>query len=332
MQRMRSRLHKRPFSRKHVPQTTPEDEVPMLPESEVETIVQRLEERNANRVSVPTEVKSQFLRMCLNVCRLRVSDSNVDCGCGEGKLASDSPCILRDDVINMRNRVRVEVELRSRSRRIRDAIKAYCGFRCQSEVLLNVLNRAVDLIDSTGHAKARQRRKSRTTTSSSNEALNITSESSDQAAACPLKTQTDTDDEEWFYYKDFAFYSLKEESPYPWMRNPVLYSMLVTLSFYVMSPILWCSILHDENICPATEDGVHNNWMSALYFASVTISTVGYGDITILSGEEHVENWRVFIAIIFMILSLVVSVVGLQAGLDTQFNPFRRRIDLFLKR
>ena len=74
--------------------------------------------------------------------------------------------------------------------------------------------------------------------------------------------------------------------------------------------------------------------MSALYFASVTISTVSYGDITILSGEQHVdvENWRVFIAIIFMILSLVVSVVGLQAGLDTQFNPFRRRIDLFLKR
>lgn len=325
---MRTKLHiKRPFSRKAVPTTTPEDEVPVLPESDVERIVQRLEKRNANRVSVPPDVKAVFLRMCLNVCRLRVTDSNVDCGCGEVKVTSDSPCILRDDVINMRNRVRLEVELRSRSRRIIDAIKSSCGFRCHSEVLLNVLNRAVDLIDSSGHVKARERR--RTSLGGNSIDQNTNSGSSDLAPVCPMKKQADPNEEEWFYYKDFAFYSLKVESEYPWMRNPLLYSICVTLSFYIFSPILWCSILHDENICSAS-DGIHG-WGSALYFASVTMSTVGYGDITVL-GDEYVENWRLFIGIMFMVVSIVVSVVGLQAGLDSQFHPFRRRIDVFVKR
>jgi hypothetical protein len=333
MHRVRSRL-KRPFtfSRRDVPETTHEYEVPPLPESEVETVVQRLEERNANRVNVPPEVKALFLKMCLNVCRLRVTDSNIDCGCGEVKVTSDSPCILREDVINMRNRVRLVVELRSRSKRFRDTIKTYLGFRCHSEVLLNVLNRAVDLIDSTGHEKARKRRISRSTVlgGSSIEQSNDSPENG--SAACPLNKTTDPDDEEWFYYKDFAFYSLKEESNYPWMRNPFLFSILVTLSFYIMSPVLWCAILQDENICPASEDGSHNDYSSSLYFASVTMSTVGYGDITVLVGEDSVENWRIFIGIVFMIISLVVSVVGLHAGLDTQFNPFRRRIDDFLRR
>ena len=311
-----------PFSRRHIPESTPEDEVPVIPDSEVERIVQRLETRNANRVAVPAEVKAAFLRMCLNVCRLRNTDSDVDCGCGEIKVTSDSPCIMRDDVINMRNRARLEVELRSRSRRIIDAIKTFCGFRCHSEVLLHVLNRAVDLIDSSGHKKARERRRS---SYNSTEASN----SEIDGRVCTRKS---LDDEEWFYYKDFAFYSLKVESEYPWIRSSVLYSILVTFSFYLMSPILWCEILRDGNICPTSDDGLHNDWLSPLYFASVTMSTVGYGDLTVLGSDEYVESWRLFIAIIFMIFSLLVSVVGLQAGLDTQFNPFRRRIDIFLNR
>ena len=310
-----------PFSRRDIPETTPENEVPVVPDSEVERIVQRLEERHANRVSIPPEVKAVFLRMCLNVCRLRNTDSDVDCGCGEVTITTDSPCISRDDVINMRNKVRLEVELRSRSRRIIDTIKTFCGFMCHSKVLLNVLNRAVDTIDSSGHKKARERRRSHVSTDTSN--------SENEGRVCTRKS---LDDEEWFYYKDFAFYSLKVESEYPWIRSHVLYSILVTFSFYLMSPILWCEILRDDNVCPASDDGLHNDWLSPLYFASVTMSTVGYGDLTVLGDEDYVENWRLLIAIIFMIFSLLVSVVGLQAGLDSQFNPFRRRIDIFLNR
>lgn len=68
------------------------------------------------------------------------------------------------------------------------------------------------------------------------------------------------------------------------------------------------------------------------------MSTVGYGDVTVLVSYEgdfdspYPEKWRIFIATIYMILSLIVSVVGFQAGLDSQFNPFRRRVDLTLTR
>ena len=70
------------------------------------------------------------------------------------------------------------------------------------------------------------------------------------------------------------------------------------------------------------------------------MSTVGYGDVTVLvnydgdldSTAPYPQKWRIFIATIYMILSLIVSVVGFQAGLDSHFSPFRRRVDLTLTR
>jgi hypothetical protein len=311
---------------------------PTPPESEVERIVQRLELRNANRVPVPAEVKSRFLRMCLNVCKLRATDSNIDCGCGEVKVSSESPCILRQDVINMRNKVRLEVEGRSRVRRISDGFNTYFGFRCHCKVLLNVLNRAVDLIDQSGHAKARHRRRSSIDSTTQRAVDTDLNDVGADGAACPMKSPSDTtaslDEEEWFYYKDFAFYSLKVDSKYPWMRNAGVFSILTTLLFYIFSPILWCHILQDENICPSSESGRYNGWLTSLYFASATMSTVGYGDVTVLVGDDsdNTENWRIFIAVLFMILSLIASVIGLQAGLDSHFHPFRRRLDVFVTR
>ena len=61
------------------------------------------------------------------------------------------------------------------------------------------------------------------------------------------------------------------------------------------------------------------------------MSLVGYGDVTIFKGgtSSSPQTWRILVAILFMILSLVVSVVGFQAGLDSSFYPFRRRLDVF---
>ncbi len=118
-----------------------------------------------------------------------------------------------------------------------------------------------------------------------------------------------------------------------------VFSILVTFTYYLLTPILWCSILRDEAICPGDEDGDSPNsvhgWLTSLYFASTTSSTVGYGDVSIFSGGEELtepESWRIFIAILFMILSLVVSIVGFQAGLDSNFELFRRKLDLFANR
>ena len=43
-------------------------------------------------------------------------------------------CILRRDVIDLRNSTRVELENRTRLTQIRDGIKNYFGFRCHSKV------------------------------------------------------------------------------------------------------------------------------------------------------------------------------------------------------
>ena len=59
---------------------------------------------------------------------------------------------------------------------------------------------------------------------------------------------------------------------------------------------------------------------------------MGYGDVTVLKGDGDVEGWRVLIATIFMVMSLIVSVVALQFGLDSKFSPFRRRFDQFCGR
>ena len=59
---------------------------------------------------------------------------------------------------------------------------------------------------------------------------------------------------------------------------------------------------------------------------------MGYGDVTVLKGDGDVEGWRVLIATIFMVMSLIVSVVALQFGLDSKFSPFRRRSDQFCGR
>ena len=51
MQQMREsmmRFTRIPFSDRFIPQTTPEYEAPVIPESRVERVVQRLEERNNN--------------------------------------------------------------------------------------------------------------------------------------------------------------------------------------------------------------------------------------------------------------------------------------------
>ena len=243
-----------------------------------------------------------------------------------------SPCILRADIIQIRNTIRFEVDSRTKVQRVKDGIKSRLGFKCHFKLLLNVLNRAVDLIDESSTAKHKVlEQKQQQQMMNGN--VNATGQ---EATAATAATAAAEQDEEWFYYKDFAFYHLKLESKYPWIRNSIIFATMITFAFYICTPILWCVILQDPNICPSG-NGYHG-WLSSLFFASATMATVGYGDVTVFVGNEDVmdtpepEGWRVFIAILFMIVSLIVSVIGFQAGLDSQFNLFRRRLDVFGKR
>jgi len=304
---------------------------------------------------------------------------------------TSSPCILREDIIQLRNTVRLAYESRTKFQQFQKSARSIFGFRDVDKVLLNVLNRAVDSIDASGHVEAKKRRaltRMASTlgrsdslrkqsgvmrTSPSNENLennpsgmllrtnssrlegggggggilddsyrSFGSQQQEDDVNDNKKSAGNTKDDEkleWFYYKDFAFYNLKVESKYPWVRNAGLFSLLVTVTFLLFTPVLWCVVLRDENICPSHQSS-YNGWLSSLYFASVTMSTVGYGDVTVLvnydgdldSTAPYPQKWRIFIATIYMILSLIVSVVGFQAGLDSHFSPFRRRVDLTLTR
>lgn len=193
------------------------------------------------------------------------------------------------------------------------------GFRDVDKVLLNVLNRAVDSIDESGHVEAKKRRMTlgrklssfgdngggggggtmmpMTTLRPRQSHESLGSNSTYNPSGMMLRTSSsrrldvggdvvgggalddsahrsfgsqfhddddDNDDEnakgnnnnnntmndeeklEWFYYKDFAFYSLKVESKYPWVRNAGLFSLFVTMMFLLFTPILWCVVLRDE--------------------------------------------------------------------------------------
>lgn len=85
------------------------------------------------------------------------------------------------------------------------------------------------------------------------------------------------DDEDEFYFRDFNFYSLKIKSRFSFLRVPQLAVFFWMLIYYFGSGILFCSIMKNENVCPKDTTYAFGGWMTSVYFASVTMSTVGYG-------------------------------------------------------
>jgi hypothetical protein len=85
--------------------------------------------------------------------------------------------------------------------------------------------------------------------------------------------------DDFFYYQDFNYYNTYLVSRWPWMRNSVFVSCFTMFFFYLFTPIWFCHIVPDEQVCPSDPDGnrPYYGWLTALYFASTTMSTVGYG-------------------------------------------------------
>jgi hypothetical protein len=74
--------------------------------------------------------------------------------------------------------------------------------------------------------------------------------------------------------------------------------------FYLCSAVFFCAIIQDENVCPSG-DHSYDGWLTSVYFASVTMSTVGYGDVSLARGEA--ATWRVFIGALYMLVALLVG-------------------------
>jgi hypothetical protein len=80
----------------------------------------------------------------------------------------------------------------------------------------------------------------------------------------------------YFYYQDFSFYYTRIISWWPWLRSPFAKYLLSVLAYYFFTPVFFCWIVDDENVCPnIPERGPYAGWLTAMYFASATLSTVG---------------------------------------------------------
>ena len=55
--------------------------------------------------------------------------------------------------------------------------------------------------------------------------------------------------------------------------------------------------------------------MSTVYFASTTMSTVGYGDLSIVRSDYEPNKWEILLGTVYMVIAAGVSVTALSAGL-----------------
>jgi hypothetical protein len=123
----------------------------------------------------------------------------------------------------------------------------------------------------------------------------------------------------YFYFQDFSFYYTKLKSWWPWLNHTAAVYVLITSSYYICTPIFFCYIISDDNVCPT--DGKYSGWLTGLYFASTTMSTVGYGDVSVIGDDTPPPRWRVFIGILYMIVSLIVLVTAFNSAVGAAENP-----------
>ena len=217
-------------------------------ESEVEELAKRIETRRDERIVITLDVRVALIEGCRKIAEDKkyTKGKCVRCfaepnGAGLYFCSQQSPLLFlvwtvsRIDIADL-------IEFRDETKRLRAAqenspickIRKLFGFRNQAEQLCVVFDRAVKLVQ---------------------------------------EEQSEIDD--WFHYMDFNMYYTELESPWPWMRNGATVACMWLIIFYFSTPILFCSILKDEGVCPQDVGGrAYSGWMSALYFASTTLSTV----------------------------------------------------------
>ena len=127
----------------------------------------------------------------------------------------------------------------------------------------------------------------------------------------------------------FQFYHTVTVSYWPWMRSATSVAILFMFIFYFATAVFFCNIVNDENICPSDptdKNRSYYGWLSALYFASTTMSTVGYGDLNV----EKDPNSRTFYGIAYMIISLLVAILFFGLIAEASFSRFKTPVRKFL--
>lgn len=138
----------------------------------------------------------------------------------------------------------------------------------------------------------------------------------DKAIEICLKT-----DDDRFHYRDFNFYYTVLEPTLPFMRNGIVSSLLLISLFYILTPIIFCS-LEIRGVCPVSSKSALHGYVSAIYFASTTMSTVGYGDLGVFSADDPPKNWHILLVTVYMLVAVYVGTTALRAGFEAAFSPF----------
>lgn len=100
------------------------------------------------------------------------------------------------------------------------------------------------------------------------------------------------------------------------------------LSFYLFTPVVFCLILEDKGVCPSKPDHPHTGWMTALYFASVTLSTVGYGDVTV----DKTHKGHIAFAIIYMVIANATLVGSFSVAANNTWHPLSKWHEKMIER
>ena len=124
--------------------------------------------------------------------------------------------------------------------------------------------------------------------------------------------------EDTFYFREFNQYELVLKHSY--LRQfPFIWFGGSLLLYFFASAVFFCSIMRENPVCPSREGG-GSEWMQAIYFSSVTMSTVGYGDVSVVSNS--LQRARPFVGVVFMVISLVYAVTVFSGLADVLLKDF----------
>jgi len=128
------------------------------------------------------------------------------------------------------------------------------------------------------------------------------------------KQNTVTD---WFFYQDFNANYTKAVSSWPWMRNGLRVALTSMLLYYIMTPIFFCYISRDDEICVDLDNNPVDAWIGSFYFASINLSGVGYG-----TQYPSKDTYREVIAgIMYVMISTIMLIVVITSLLELEaFN------------
>ena len=143
-----------------------------------------------------------------------------------------------------------------------------------------------------------------------------------------LEITEESEGHTWFYYRDFNFDHVHTVTRFPLLRSEFRMACLIVFLYYLFTPILFCNMMDESNICGGIDGDTYRGWVSALYFASTTLSTVGYGDLSVAQDPA----WKSFIGSMYMLLSMVVAVVAFSAAATVTLSPLEKFFDRIFER